>query len=790
MSPVKIEPVKSFEATHLGFLNPGGLHRIVRLLMKRYKWIISSIFVCLAFAITITLMMKPSYEATAMVELNKSSDTMDLGLPDELSQGLTGGIDTLQTDLQTEIAILKGDSLALAVIQRLNLVSQPEFANRKGAGNSGSDSSLSLDRDSQERSRLLAIFHKHLSVESVHGTRLIQVTYESHNRDEAANIANALIDAYRSQYLQSHYDATIETSNWLTKQLSDLKANVEASEQRLTDFEKQTGIFSFGNMMPSDSGNGGIDGGGGIHSPVIEKLDQLNTELTDAEANRIQKEAIYRIIQTGNTDAIIGLASNAMASGPNGAQSSVLTEGGGLTNLEYLRRQRNLLEVSLADAATKFGDNNPHLIDLKTQLQALDNEVKQEQAEIGKRAEADFQLAQQAEDRIRQEFEKQQHEANDLNEKAVQAAVLSQEAFSRKKLYDDLYTKLQEANVSSGIQATNISVVDPARPQFFPIRPKPISNTAVGLMLGVFLGFGLAYLADAFDRRIASPLEIEEIVGLPVIAMIPEFIASSRREELQSSHSDHQHGNALADQDALLTPAWILEHPRSPASEAYRSLRTSIMLSRPGRQPQVILVTSCTPGEGKTTLSQNLGVAFAQHGKKVMIIEADMRRPHLIHTKELKTPHVGLSTVLAGRSTLSESILREVLVPALDVLPAGPPPPMPSEMLGSAAFDDLLQDLRSQYEVVVIDSPPALLVTDPVSMSAKSDAVLWVCRDGIVTKPGLLRASHLIERNRIPVIGFIFNCMAKGGGYSYGYGYGYGYESYHAYYEEDNSNES
>src|ERR1035437_8882101 len=242
---------------HHQFANTNSLHNLLRVLTRRSKWIIGSIVTCVLLAIIVTFMTKPTYEATATIELNKRSSSLDLGLGDMLSQGLTGGADTLMTDMQTEIAILQSDSLAMAVIERLKLASQPQFAAKGSAAREEkSEQGLPLERSPRTRTRLLKLFGMYLKVQPARGTRLIQVTYQSHDQEQAAQVANALIDAYKSQYRQSHYDATTETSDWLTKQLSDLKANVEASEQKLTDFEKETGILSLNMMMPTDSGKG------------------------------------------------------------------------------------------------------------------------------------------------------------------------------------------------------------------------------------------------------------------------------------------------------------------------------------------------------------------------------------------------------------------------------------------------------------------------------------------------------------------------------------------------------
>lgn len=766
-----------------------GLRNFVRVLARRRRWIIGSIVVCLALAVIVTMATKATYQSTATIELNKSGGgSVDLGLGDSLGQQLGSGAD-LQTDLATETAILKGDSLALAVIRKLKLASQPAFA-AKNAKSSGGE--ISPDESPATRTRLLKTFGSHLKVDAIRGTRLIRVTYESHDPNLAAQIANEMIDSYKSQYLQSHYDASSEASDWLTKQLSELKSNVEDSEKKLTDFEKQSGILSFQTGAGAPNGESG-GGGAEIHSTVLQKLDALNAELTAAEANRIEKEAIYRLARAGNADEIVALGNNPLAVQSN---SMVVLQGGGTSNLQTLRQKQNDLKISLADASTTLGSSNRHLKELQTQISALDGQIHQEIQEIVQRAKNDLDLAQQTEDEIRRRFVQQQEEASKLNEKTVEFAELSEEASSTKKLYEDLYTKLQEANVSAGIKATNITVVDPARTQPSPIRPNPVFNLELGLMVGIFVGLATAFTVDSIDRTVVNPLEVEEITGRPVIGIIPTFGEISKpygghgARRAYGAFGGKANRKSATETSGIPEPVWMLSHPESVAAEAFRSLRTSVLLSRPKSAPKIILVTSCVPGEGKSTVTANLAISFAQHGKKIIIMEADMRRPSMKHVLDVSN-EAGLSSVLSGSLTLDEATLHGVLVPTLDVLPAGPRPPMPSEILGSAAFDDLLEQLRSRYDIVLIDSPPALLLTDAVSIATKTDAAVWVARAGVITRPYLARAAQMIDRNSMPVIGFVMNRMDKSvDPYGYGYGYGYDYKDYGSYYGENNSNDA
>ena len=418
-----------------------------------------------------------------------------------------------------------------------------------------------------------------------------------------------------------------------------------------------------------------------------------------------------------------------------------------------------------AQEANSFGAKNRHLRDLDDQIKTLDSQIVDELQLITKRAQADFELAKQTEDGIRKQFDEQQASAAKLNDVAIQFAVLSEDAMSRKMLYEDLSTKLQEANISAGIKATNITIVSPARTQSEPIRPKPELYLPLGVLFGLLLGLAVAYMIDNLDRTVSTPEEVEEITGRPVIGIIPDLVKSQRS---YGAYFRNRKSKAAEEEAAGPLQIWMLSHPDSVAAEAFRSLRTSIMLSRAGGGAKTILVTSCVPGEGKTTLTSNLAAAFAQHNKRVIIVEADLRRPRMRHVMDVAND-VGLSNVLAATATVEEAIVHGVQLPSLDILPAGPQPPNPSELLGSTAFSDVLKQLRAAYDLVLIDSPPALLVADPVSMASMTDAVVWVARMGVVTKPNLARAANLIDRNRMPVIGFAVNGVTN---QEAGYGYG------------------
>jgi polysaccharide biosynthesis transport protein len=753
------------------------LQELWRILVRRRIWIVATVILGIIVSATITWMTVPVYESTATIELNgRDSGSFNLAVGDILSSQNSVG-EGLRTDLETQMQILQGDTQALAVIEKLGLQSQPPFlipnsSRKEKTPSVDPESGLPLDAAPRTRARLLGIFKKHLSVKPVRDTRLIRVSFQSHNPVQAAEISNAIIESYRDQYLKTHYQATAEASEWLTGQLSDLKANVESSERKLVDFERDTGIIGLDMQGPGqESSSPGTSFG--YSSLVIQKLQTLSSELTQAEAVRIQKEAIYRLAKTGDAD-LISTLSNGLE--PNMASSAVITQGGGLSNLEHLRSEKNELERALATDSTVYGAKNRHLKEQQLQIATVNTQIRNEVKLITDRAAADFQLARETENGIRKQLGAQQDLASKLNEKTIQFALLSQEASSRKRLYEDLYTKLQEANVSAGVKATNITVVDPARPAASPIRPNPRMNIALGLCCGLFSGFALIFLVDGLDQTVGSLEEIQALTG-PVIGVIPEL-------PYLNKFSDNNCDLTSEKSDGTDYPQiFMISQPASVGAEAIRTLRTSIMLSQPGRCPKVLLVTSCVPAEGKTMVSINLGVAFAQRHKKTIIVELDMRRPRMRHIIGVSNKK-GLSNVLSGQIELQEAIHCGVGVENLDVLPSGPRPPLSSELLGSSAFVQLLKELRETYDMVLIDSPPALLVTDAISISNQADAVLWVAAAGVVTRPMVRRACDTVRRNRLPLIGFVVNRMTRRMA-----SYQYGYNEYGSYYGDTSANE-
>jgi capsular exopolysaccharide synthesis family protein len=360
-------------------------------------------------------------------------------------------------------------------------------------------------------------------------------------------------------------------------------------------------------------------------------------------------------------------------------------------------------------------------------------------------------------------FNQQKQEANQLNESAIEYSVLKRDADANRQLYQDLLQRLKEAGVSAGLRSSNIRVVDIARTPTHPIKPDVPRNLLLGLMLGLAGGIGLVFVLESLDTSIRTMEEISAISTLPALGMIPLQLSSNGAFRKRLSPV-----TAEADKHESSPHLVTYERPKSEAAEAYRSLRTSILLSSYGGPPKVILVTSALPQEGKTTISANSALVLAQRGGRVLLIDADLRRPGIDKVFGFRS-RGGLSTLISGGDKSEDVIVPFPDVPNLWILPAGPIPPQPAELLGSSVMRDHLARWRNEFDHVIIDTPPCLSVTDAVVLSPEVDRVILVARAGKTTKLALRRACDLLLQVNARVMGIVLNAlnMRAGEGYYY-----------------------
>jgi capsular exopolysaccharide synthesis family protein len=480
----------------------------------------------------------------------------------------------------------------------------------------------------------------------------------------------------------------------------------------------------------------------------------------------MQKESVYHQVESGDLDMV------AATSGTGGAGGS-----GPVTSLlEKLRGQQADLRIQIAELSTQFGPSYPKVAQLNSQLKQVDSEIQAEIKKVVSGVRDQYQSALHHEGLLRAALEKQKQEANKLNEGAIEYSILKRDVESNRQLYEGLLEKLKEAGVTAGLRSNNFRIVDAARAPTSPSEPNIPRNLAFALLLGLTSGVGLAFLMEGLDNTVRTTEQAQMISGLPSLGMIPMGSLATAEQKKRRLAMPSPSKEAVE----LITQA----RPQSQMAESYRALRTSLLLSSLAAPPKTILVTSALPQEGKTTTSINTAIVLAQKGVRVLLIDADLRRPS-VHKNLGMGPRSGLSNVLTGSSEVQQCIVRSSILPNLFVLPAGAPPPNPAELLASANMKGVLTQLREQYDHIVLDTPPTLSVTDAVVLSTRVDTVVLVIRSGQTTKTALRRARDILLQVNARVSGVLLNAVDLS---SPDYYYYYEYrKKYGGYYQESDA---
>ena len=699
--------------------------------LHKRKWVMLATFaIVFVLSAIATLSETRLYQATSKVAIFPEVPNV-LGFKDSENSAFPD--EDLEATLETQVAILRSDALAIKVIEAMRLYQNPQFAAVKQPDlppSSIEDSSM--PPDPTQAAALLGAFHGGLNIQLVPGTRLIQVSYTHHDPRFATEVTNTLVKTFIEENFRTKYDSASQTSDWLSRELADLQLKVQTSEEKLVRYQKDHGIL-------------GVDEKENI---VTEKLDELNKELTEAETDRIEKEADYKLAMNGDPDSF-------EKDSPDGRDTA-----GSL--LDKLREKEADLETQYAMATTEFGTGYPKVTELSNQIKQVRVAIEAEKKKMQEKMRDEYLAAAQRETLLESAFNQQKQEANKLNESAIEYTVLKRDAETNRQLYQDLLQRLKEAGVSAGLRSSNIRIVDIARIPTQPIYPNVHRSLVLGFLLALGLAIGLAFVLETFDNTVRSLEEVSTVSTLPALGTIPLQLVDDVLQKRMLTISGNVEPSGIL---SLIT----YERPKSEAAEAYRALRTSILLSSFGAPPKVILVTSAMPQEGKTTISANSALVLAQRGSRVLLVDADLRRPG-VHRLFGLTPREGLSSVISGSGKIEEAILPCPEVPSLWILPAGPIPPQPTELLGSTVMRDLIARWRNEFDHIIIDTPPCLAVTDAVLLSPEADRVILVARSGQTTRPALRRACDLLLQVNARVMGIVLNALnlqATGGYYYY-----------------------
>jgi succinoglycan biosynthesis transport protein ExoP len=701
------------------------------LILRKHQWLMLSFLVAVVTIVSIaTFRMKPVYVASAKIEIDRENTNI---LPFQGADSYDLMID-LDNYIETQSRVLTSETLALQTIRNLSLAGTPEFS-----GNGSSEAIATGSLENQKLPPEIGAFLANLTVRRVPNTRLMEVSFESTDPRMAALILNAHLKNYIEENYKSRYEATASASKWLQDELTELSEKVRKSEDARIQYERNNQIWAV-----DDKNN-----------VTTERLADLNKQLTDAQSESLKKQALYEFAKTGDVDAVPQLRDNG-------------------TILEMQRKHADLA-VQYTDLVNQYGPNYPKVQRLQAQMKEVDDQMARERKGILAQLESEYREAKQHEDLLVHALDLQKSEVNAMSEKMIQYNILKREAEANKALYDSLQTKLKEAQISSGLKSSNIRIVDPAMIPATPSRPAKTRNIALAFLVGLVGGIGLALLREYLDNTVKTPDDVETLTRLPSLAVVPAFgegAIKTKRNGLFGMASGNGHDKRIE---------LVAQHlPKSQMSEAFRALRTALLLSQPDHPPQVILVTSALPREGKTTAAANLAVTLAQLGDKTVLVDADLRKPGVGRLLNLGSgKYAGLSSYLAGVSSLDLVTVPHPSIPNLAAIPTGPLPPNPADLLSSNRLSDAITELRKSFKFIVIDSPPIMAATDAVILSVQTDGVLLVVRSGETPKEAFTRTRDLLVSVKCHLLGVVLNAVdshAPDYYYSYRYyPYSYGY---------------
>lgn len=708
------------------------------IILRKHQWMILTFLLLVVTIVTIaTFKMKPVYVASARVEVDPEGENP---LPFQEGNPYDEYVD-LDNYIETQTKIIQSQTLAMDTIRSLDLPRYPEFG--------GDPRALVNAEPNQKEPAILGDFLGRLTVSRVPESRLIEVQFAAQDPQLAALVVNKHLENYKERNFKSRYDATMQASDFLSSELEELRIKMEKSDAAEVAYERNNQIW-----MVDASQN-----------TTTQKLSELSNALTAVQTELAEKEAAYDLAHSDSGGPLAAVQSNPA--------------------VQDLMKTKSALDTQYAEALTQFGPNWPKVQALKAQDDAIAAQLKVAKADAIRLIDDQYHQIEAREVLLQRDLDRQELQADNMAQKLVEYNMLKHDAESNKELYDGLLQKLKEAGISAGLRTSNIRIVDPALVPSVPARPQKARNILLAFLIGLVGGVGLAFVREYLDNTVKSPDDVQSLTGLPCLAVVPSFEGRNGSRSL-ARISRQRAVKANGESRVELVS---LQQPKSLVSEAFRALRTSLLLSQADHAPQVILVTSALPREGKTTSAANLAITLAQLGDRTMLVDSDLRKPGIRRALNLPNGHgrdIGLSSYLAGVAPLHDIIVSHPTVPNLDAIPTGPIPPNPADLLSSHRMAEAIDDLRQHYKFVVIDSPPIMAATDAVVLSALTDGVLLVVWSNETPKEAFSRTRDLLNAVKSRLLGVVLNAVNSG---APDYYYSYRYYPYSYGYGEDGSNE-
>jgi capsular exopolysaccharide synthesis family protein len=692
-----------------------------RVLVKRRWIVIGALALVAAAALVLTLLATPIFRSSATLQIERDSiKVVDV-------EGLMPMESSWDNDFyQTQYELLQSRTLAERVASQMGLAtnalverwSKPTPLQGLLAALRPADEAAAAAAGPPEDRDFAGVVMGGLSVEPVRNSRLVRIHFDSPDREFSQRAINTVAEGFIAMNLERRFDASSYAKSYLEDRLAQLKQKLEDSERELVEFAQKEQILS----------------GDDNQSLASQNLSELNSAVSQAQSARIRAESRWLQAQ-----AAVGAA-----------LPSDMLNG---SIIGKLLERRAEFQGQYQDKLRVFKPEYPEMKQLRGQIDEIDRQVAAEIATIKGRIKAEFDAAQTQEGLLRDQLKTLKTETLDLQNRSIDYNILQREVATNRELYDGLLQRYKEIGVAGGVSSNNISVVDRGELPIGRHKPSLKLNLAIGLLLGAMLGVLLALLLEYLDDTVKTPEDIEKKLHLVQLGIIPRL-------------------------DKGILPDAALKDLRSGFAEAYRSVRTALQFSTERGVPQVLAVTSTQPGEGKTTTAKSLARNFAQLGKRVLLVDADLRNPAL-HRAFATENNTGLSNCLSGAAKAGQCIQR--LEPNISVITSGPLPPNPAELLASARMTSLLTQARERFDQIIIDAPPVLGLADAPILANLAEGTLLVVESG-KSRVGAVQVSiKRLLAARAHLIGAVLTKFdAKAAGYGYGYG-GYGYNSYQYY---------
>jgi len=717
------------------------LRKYWHILLRHKMTVLLVTIVAVVGAAIYTSMQTPIYRSTVKIQIELQSPQL-IGNEGNVSNDIATSI----LYLQTQFELLKSKKLAKQLVRDLGLTSSSQFgANKKPSFYKDVKSSLnsffsgnkqqpvektqSKAMTESRESALANMLIAGLEADIVNASQIVGISFDNPNPELAARVANGVAESLINMNLKRRFDASSYAKDFLEERTKQVRANLEDSEQKLNAYASDLEIIDFEQKRGS----------------LLEKVKVLNQKLLEVETRRIQAQSVYNQMQVGGSQGFTRILDSPV--------------------IQTHKQTMAELESEYEENLRIYKPAYPKMVQLKSNIDELSKKIDQEIENIQTGIRSEFKASVREEAMLKSRISELKKEILDLQSESTEFQVLERDVHTNRELYDGLLQRLKEVDITSGIGYNNISIVDPAEVPATAYKPNLMKNLKMALLLGLFGGIGLAFIFDYLDDTIKSSSDLEKLTGLSVLGIIPQV------------DTINQEDGTIG----LITH----EDPTSSHAESYRSLRTALTFSTTSGSPGLLHITSSSAGEGKTTTAISLAITYTQVGSTVLLIDGDMRNPSL-HRDLAITNETGLTNYLAG-SHKPNQVVQRTQIPKLWVLPTGPIPPNPAELLASGKMIDLVTTAAKKFDMVIIDSPPVLGLADALVLANMAQAVLLVVDAGNTRTRSVENALQRLRQARANVLGTVLTKYGSGSsGYNYDNEYGY---SYYGYGKDDDEDE-